>query len=130
MVKIVVEKEMRASDVATFIELSKELVKGSRAEEGNIVYEVKLGRVGENVKIRFFEIWTSEAYVQDVHIGSKHVENTVPKLKELYVDEMFEMWTKIEHVTDDSGIMQLEKLVKIDYDSPKCIEEVVSILFG
>ena len=81
MIKIVAVMKVKAECVDTFKALAKELVKKSRAEEGNISYSLN-ELISDPATLAFIEIWKDQDAI-DIHNATEHFTNILPKLGEL-----------------------------------------------
>ncbi|MDR0570420.1 MAG: antibiotic biosynthesis monooxygenase [Clostridiales Family XIII bacterium] len=83
MIVIVAKSQVKPECVEAFKETAKPLVEGSRAEEGNIFYDLYEDG-NDPCALVFIEKWRDEAAIK-AHNASDHFTKTVPKLAPLRV---------------------------------------------
>ncbi|WP_167145182.1 putative quinol monooxygenase [Actinomyces sp. ZJ308] len=81
MIRIVATFHVRPDAVEEFRVLAAELVEGSRAEEGNVAYDLCVAR-DDATSFVVLETWRDDAAV-DAHNASEHFTTLVPQLVEL-----------------------------------------------
>ncbi|TFH53779.1 antibiotic biosynthesis monooxygenase [Actinomyces viscosus] len=81
MIRIVATFHVRPDAVEEFRALAGELVKGSRAEEGSIAYDLCVAR-DDATSFVVLETWRDDAAV-DAHNASEHFTSLVPQLVDL-----------------------------------------------
>ena len=81
MIKIFAKMLVKEECIDKFIELAKELVEKSRAEEGNVFYSINQS-VENNCIFAFIECWKDQAAI-DFHNATPHFTGTVPQLRNL-----------------------------------------------
>ncbi len=81
MIKIFSKMLVKEECVDKFIELTKNLVEKSRAEEGNVFYSINRS-VNEDRVFAFIECWKDQAAI-DFHNATPHFTGTVPQLRNL-----------------------------------------------
>ena len=81
MIKIFAKMLVKEECIDKFIELAKELVEKSRAEEGNVFYSINQS-VENNCIFAFIECWKDQAAI-DFHNATPHFTGIVPQLGSL-----------------------------------------------
>ena len=81
MIKIVAEWFVKPESREKFLELCEEIVEGTRAEEGNISYELHENIADPN-HLTFIEEWKDQEAL-NIHDNSDHFIRIVPQLKEM-----------------------------------------------
>ncbi|MDO5476921.1 MAG: antibiotic biosynthesis monooxygenase [Eubacteriales bacterium] len=81
MIKIFAKSLVKEECVDKYIELTKELVEKSRAEEGNIFYSINRSIKNDRI-FAFMECWKDQAAL-DFHNATPHFTGIVPQLREL-----------------------------------------------
>lgn len=81
MIKIFAKMLVKEECIDKFIELTKELVEKSRAEEGNVFYSINRS-VNDDRTFAFIECWKDQAAI-DIHNATPHFTGIVPQLGEL-----------------------------------------------
>ena len=90
MIKIFAKMLVKEECIDKFIELAKELVEKSRAEEGNVFYSINQS-VENNCIFAFIECWKDFAFIEcwkdqaaiDFHNATPHFTGIVPQLGSL-----------------------------------------------
>lgn len=85
MIKIIARNTVLEGKKEEFISIVKELVEKSRAEEGNISYDLWEDINNTNV-FTFIEEWKDRAAV-DEHNASEHFTRIVPQIRQLTAGE-------------------------------------------
>lgn len=93
MIRIVVTKRVSPDNVATFEGLTRELVAGSRAEEGCVDYSINKS-VQEDGLYAIFEVWASNEALE-AHQKTEHFTRLVPLIGEYAVTESFGVFSEI-----------------------------------
>lgn len=81
MIKIFAKMQVKEECIDKFIELTKELVEKSRAEEGNVFYSINQS-VDNKCVFAFIECWKDQAAI-DIHNATPHFTGIVPQLGSL-----------------------------------------------
>lgn len=85
MIKIVARNTVKEDKKEELLSLVKELVEKSRAEEGNISYDLWEDMNASNV-LTFIEEWKDQAAI-DKHNATEHYTRLVPQIGELTVSK-------------------------------------------
>ena len=95
MIKIVAKRTVRPDEVSRYLELARELVEKSQAEEGNISYTLNQN-LSDPRTFTFLEVWRDQAAI-DSHNASEHFTRLVPMLGGL-VETAFpvELYTEVQ----------------------------------
>jgi len=95
MIKIVAKNTVKEDKKEELLSLVKELVDKSRAEEGNISYDLCEDINDSNV-LTFIEEWKDQDAI-DKHNATEHFTRLVPKIGELTIAEGSEirLYTKV-----------------------------------
>ena len=78
MLKVVASQKVMEDKVEQFVELAKELVVASKAEERNIDYSLNRKVDDPNVYC-FIEVWEDKDAL-DAHMASEHFQRIAPRL--------------------------------------------------
>ena len=78
MIKIIAKNHVKPESIQSFIEETKELIKKSREEEGNVFYTLNVSKADPNT-LTFIECWKDQAAI-DFHNKTEHFTTIVPKL--------------------------------------------------
>lgn len=78
MIRIVAVFNVTPGSVEEFVETAQPLVSASRAEGGNITYELLRSRE-EPTRLAFLETWEDDAAIT-AHNASQHYTTVVPRL--------------------------------------------------
>ncbi|SDM67714.1 putative quinol monooxygenase [Actinomyces ruminicola] len=78
MIRIIATFKVRPDAVEEFTAKARELVTGSRAETGNISYELLRAR-GDAATLTFLEAWADDAAIE-AHNNSAHFTTLIPQL--------------------------------------------------
>ena len=78
MIRIVATFHVRPDAVEEFRALAGELVEGSRAEEGNIAYDLCVAR-DDAASFVVLEVWRDDAAIES-HNASAHFTTLVPRM--------------------------------------------------
>ena len=81
MIKIVAKNYVKPECVQAFMDVAKELVEKSRAEEGNIFYTLNVSKADPNILV-FIEAWKDQAAIE-FHNKTEHFTTALPKLAEM-----------------------------------------------
>ena len=81
MIKIVALMKAKPECVDAFKKTAEELVKKSRAEEGNIFYTLN-EQIGDPETVLLIDSWEDQAAI-DHHNATEHFTKTLPKLAAL-----------------------------------------------
>lgn len=84
-IKIVAKMPVSADKVQAFIALAEELVRCSKAEEGNLHYSLNVSKYDPNLLI-FTESWRDQAAI-DFHNSTEHFTRILPQLREMCADK-------------------------------------------
>ena len=91
MIKIFAKSLVKEECIEKYIELTKELVEKSRAEEGNVFYSINRSVKNDRI-FAFIECWKDQAAI-DFHNATPHFTGIVPQLhslcEESYGAELF-----------------------------------------
>ena len=79
MIKIFAKSLVKEECVDKYIELTKELVEKSRAEEGNVFYSINRSMKNDRI-FAFIECWKDQDAL-DVHNATPHFTGIVPQLR-------------------------------------------------
>ena len=82
MIKIVAKAKVKPDCKAKLIELTRELIAASQAEEGNIYYNLHES-MDDPYTMAFIEAWKDQAAI-DSHNSTPHFTTIVPQLAELF----------------------------------------------
>lgn len=85
MIRIIARSTIKEGKREEFLSLVKELVEKSRAEEGNVYYDLCEDINNPNV-LTFIEAWKDQNAIQ-IHNASEHFTRIVPQTGELTVPE-------------------------------------------
>ncbi len=85
MIKIVAKNTVKKENKADFINMAKELIEKSRAEEGCISYTLNESLDGKY--LTFIEEWKDEKSIE-MHNNSEHFKSIVPKLSQFKEGDM------------------------------------------
>ena len=85
MIKIVAKNTVKKENKADFINMAKELIEKSRAEEGCIFYTLNESLDGKY--LTFIEEWKDEKAIE-IHNNSEHFKSIVPKLSQFKEGDM------------------------------------------
>ena len=80
MIKIVAKNYVKPECVQAFLDATKELIKKSQEEEGNVFYTLNASKTNPNT-LTFIECWKDQAAI-DFHNQTPHFTTIVPKLAE------------------------------------------------
>ena len=78
MIKIVAKARIKADKIEDFKAAAKELVLGSRAEEGNVSYSLNMN-VKDPQEFAIIEMWKDPAAIE-AHKKAPHFTGTGPKI--------------------------------------------------
>lgn len=81
MIKIVAKKHLKEDQIEKFIEMAQPLIESSRAEEGNIFYDLHRHASDPNI-LAYIECWKDKEAI-DLHNNSSHFKKYVPMLNDL-----------------------------------------------
>ena len=94
MIRIVVTKRVVPENVESFEAYVKELVAGSRAEEGNVDYSINKS-VSDPSLYAIFEVWASEEALE-AHQKTEHFTRLVPLMNEVSTTESFGVFSELQ----------------------------------
>jgi quinol monooxygenase YgiN len=86
MLLIIAKNTVKQGTAEAFKEAAKPLIEGSRAEEGNISYDLFEDVANPNV-LTFVERWKDEAAIK-MHNASAHFTQAIPKLSAFAAADM------------------------------------------
>lgn len=86
MLKIVASAPVKPECKAQFIETARPLIAASRAEEGNISYDLHESITDPNT-MAFIELWKDQAAI-DFHNATEHFTTICPKFADFFAGPM------------------------------------------
>ena len=96
MIKIVAKMVVAESKIAEFKETAAELVRKSRAEEGNLFYSLNVSAENPRV-LAFMECWKDQAAI-DAHNATEHFAGILPRLVAMCEEApVIELFGEIEY---------------------------------
>lgn len=93
MIRIYVTQRVAPEKAEAFAALAKELVAGSRAEEGNVDYSINKS-VQDPDLYAIFEVWASPEALQ-AHQETEHYTRIIPQIGEIATMEAFGIFSEI-----------------------------------
>ena len=95
-IKIIAKMPVKPDQVENFIALAEELVRCSRAEEGNLHYSLNVSKY-DPCLLMFTESWKDKAAIE-FHNNTEHFKRLLPQLAALCADKPSkDVCTEIEY---------------------------------
>jgi quinol monooxygenase YgiN len=94
MIKIVARTVVKEGMVDAYLEIVKELVQASAAEEGNITYTLNQDISNPRAFV-MIEIWKDQDAI-DKHNASEHFQTIVPKLGDMAEERSIALYQEVE----------------------------------
>lgn len=124
MVKIVAEKIIGEKDFDSYVPKLRELLEKSRAETGNILFEIKFFNMGHGfIKVRFFEVWKDEQAIGK-HAASTHVVKASEKLAEFNLKDVLKEKGEAGDNLEDIEIRFVYGWATVDFASVSYMEDI------
>lgn len=93
MIRIYVTQRVAPQNAEAFEALAKELVAGSRAEEGNVDYSINKSLQDPSL-YAIFEVWATPEALQ-AHQRTEHYTRIIPQVGEVATMESFGVFNEI-----------------------------------